>query len=186
MKKILVAVALACLPAILAHAGQLAGVTLPDRETVDGTSLVLNGMGLRKAYVVASVYVAGLYLEGKSSDPAAVLGSEQAKRLVLRFVRDVGRDRIVEAWSDGFAKNAVKDLSALKDRITLLNSWMPDLAKGDTLTFTFLPSKGVVVDVNGQEKGTIVGDDFARGLLSIWLGASPPNASLKAGLLGRS
>jgi hypothetical protein len=33
-------------------------------------------------------------------------------------------------------------------------------------------------------KGTLAGDDFSRALLSIWLGASPPNPELKSGLLG--
>jgi len=40
------------------------------------------------------------------------------------------------------------------------------------------------VDVNGAVKGTIAGDDFARALFAIWLGARPPNAELKTGLLG--
>ena len=43
------------------HAASLAGVTLPDTAQVAGTTLVLNGLGLRKKFVV-KVYVAGLYL----------------------------------------------------------------------------------------------------------------------------
>ena len=52
------------------------------------------------------------------------------------------------------------------------------------LIFTHKPGAGIQVDVNGTVKGTIPGDDFARAFLSIWLGAHPPNAGLKAGLLG--
>jgi len=51
-------------------AATLAGVELPGTETVDGTKLVLNGMGLREATVLrVKAYVGGLYLEKPSSDP---------------------------------------------------------------------------------------------------------------------
>ena len=46
------------------------------------------------------------------------------------------------------------------------------------------PGAGVSVSVNGTVKGTIKGDDFAKALLAIWLGADPPNPEIKAGLLG--
>jgi hypothetical protein len=52
------------------------------------------------------------------------------------------------------------------------------------MSFTYKPRSGVLVDVGGAAKGTVEGDDFAKALLSIWLGARPPNANLKAGLLG--
>src|SRR5207247_9289332 len=56
-----------------ASAGELAGVTLPDRIQVDSRTLVLNGMGLREAtFLKVDVYVAGLYLETTSSDPGAI------------------------------------------------------------------------------------------------------------------
>jgi hypothetical protein len=49
-------------------AGELAGVTLDDTVTLNDADLVLNGMGLRKKLWV-EVYVAGLYLPSKTSDP---------------------------------------------------------------------------------------------------------------------
>lgn len=61
---------------------------------------------------------------------------------------------------------------------------MNDMKTGERLSFTHNPGHGVQVDVGGAAKGTVEGDDFAKALLSIWLGAHPPNASLKAGLLG--
>lgn len=162
------------------------GVSFPDSITVDGKTLVLNGLGTREATVFnVNVYVAGLYLEQKSSDATAILSSTGAKRLVLKFVRDVERDDIVEAWSDGFEKNAKGQVGALKSKIGKLNGWMADMAEGGILTFTYIPQKGVVVEINGKSKGTIDGDDFARALFSIWLGSSPPNSGLKSGLLGK-
>ena len=46
------------------HAATLAGVTLSDNAQVAGKTLVLNGLGVRKKFVV-KVYVVGLYLEQK-------------------------------------------------------------------------------------------------------------------------
>ena len=167
-----------------AAAGELSGVTLPDRVSVDGKDLVLNGMGLRKAYVVAKVYVAGLYVERKTRSADEVLASPSPRRIVLQFVRNVSREQIVEAWNEGFEKNAGASPAALRARIDALDGFMADLARGDVPAFTATPGRGVVVELRGRTMGTIEGDDFAAALFSIWLGPSPPNAALKAGLLG--
>lgn len=42
------------------------------------------------------------------------------------------------------------------------------------------------VELDGTAKGTIEGEDFARAFVAIWLGAAPPNAEIKKGLLGQS
>jgi hypothetical protein len=168
-----------------AMAGELAGVTLPDQVTVEGRILQLNGMGLREATILRlGVYVAGLYLEARSSDATQIIGSEGAKRLVLHFVRDVARGRLVDAWNEGLAKSAGPGLAALQDRVAALNGWMVDVRAGDTLAFTQVPGRGVVVEVKGATRGTLTGADFARALWGIWFGAEPPNAGLKKGLLG--
>jgi hypothetical protein len=169
-----------------ALAGEHEGVSLPDNVTVDGKTLTLNGLGTRKAtFLKVKVYVAGLYLEKPSSDARAILASPEAKRLVLHFVRHAKRGDIVKAWEEGFEKSAPAEAAALRPRIEKLNGWMSDFHEGQTLTFTFSPGRGVVVDVNGKERGVIPGDDFSRALLGIWLGPSPPNPELKTGLLGR-
>jgi len=178
-------VALIACAASVAFAGELSGVSLREQATVEGKALVLNGMGVRKAYGIAKVYVAGLYLEAKSSDSAEILGSDSTKRIELRFVRDVGRQDIVKAWTEGFEKNAGAALASLQDRLDTLNRAMLDLKEKDSLAFSSLPGKGVVVEVNGKVAATIPGADFAKVLFAIWLGPEPPNAALKEGLLGR-
>ena len=166
-------------------AGELAGVTLPDQLTIEGRTLVLNGMGLRQATILrVHVYVGGLYLEARSSDASQIIASEGMKRLILHFVRDVGRQNLVEAWDEGFTKSAGSGLASLRDRVATLDGWMVDFKRGDALTFTQIPGRGIVVEVKGQAKGTLVGADFARALWGIWLGDRPPNPELKKGLLG--
>jgi hypothetical protein len=142
-------------------------------------------LGLREATILkVRVYVAGLYLEARSSDASQVIASEGPKRLVLHFVRDVGRGSLVDAWKEGFAKSAGPGVTALKDRLAMLDAWMVDMKRGDTLTFTQVPGRGIVVEVKGEAKGTLAGADFARALWGVWLGAEPPNPGLKKGLLG--
>lgn len=168
-----------------ASAGELAGVTLPDRVTVEGRTLSLNGLGLRQAtWLRVNVYVAGLYLETRSADADAIIASEQIKRIVMQFVRAVGRKDIVKAWNESFEENAGEGMAALRERVETLNSFMPDMTKGGAIVFTYVPQAGVRVEVQGQTKGIIPGSDFARALFSIWLGPKPPNPGLKAGLLG--
>jgi len=174
------------LAASTAMAGSRAGVTMPDRVTVENRPLMLNGMGLREATILKiDVYVAGLYVENVSSDPTKIIAANEVKRIVLRFKRDVDRDDIVKAWNEGFAKNATVPAAKLKPMIAQLNSWMPSFSDGDTLAFTAIPGKGVAVDLNGKRKGVLGDDDFARSLVSIWLGAHPPTGNLKRGMLGR-
>jgi len=172
--------------AVPAAAGELAGVTLPDQITVDSKTLVLNGMGLREAtWLKVDVYVAGLYLETPSSDPEAIIGSEQTRRLVMRFVRAVDRDALLKGWNEGFGKSAGPLAAALRDRIATFESWATDMPKGGSMSLTYRPGAGVQVEIKGEPKGTVPGADFAQALFRIWLGPSPPNPGLKEGLLGK-
>jgi hypothetical protein len=125
-----------------------------------------------------------LYVPQRSSDPSQILRTDEPKVVELVFVHDVRRDQMTKAWQEGFQKNAGPRLAALQPRIDLMNGWMVDAKKGDTLAFTYLPGQGVEVRVGATVKGTIPGDDFAQALFGIWLGPHPPNERLKAGLLG--
>lgn len=169
-----------------AAAGKKGGVTMPDTVTVGDKTLTLNGMGLREAtWLKVDVYVAGLYVEHPSSDPARLINADETKRLVMRFVRDVGRDDILKAWNDGFKNNATVPLGRIQANIDRLNAWTPAFKDGDTLVFTYVPGAGVAVDINGARKGIIKDEDFTRSLFAIWLGPKPPTSALKKGMLGR-
>jgi Chalcone isomerase-like len=169
----------------VAHSRECAGVSVPDQSQVESSTLVLNGLGLRQATILkVNVYVAALYTAKATSDPNAILGSNTPKQLFLHFVRDVGAADLNKAWDEGFEANAKGQLPALKPRVETLKSSMADMKTGEQVTFTHKPGAGIQVDVGGAAKGTIEGDDFARAFLSIWLGTKPPNAALKAGLLG--
>ncbi len=169
-----------------AAAKSKAGVKMPDTITVAKKRLTLNGLGLREAtFFKVDVYVAGLYVENVSSDARKLINANETKRLVLYFLRDVDRSDITKAWSSGFKGNAMVPMALLKERIDKLNGWMPAFKRGDMLTFTILPDKGVVVHVNTTRKGVVTGEDFSQSLLAIWIGPKPPTGALKRGLLGK-
>ena len=155
---------------------------MDDEVTVSGSTLHLNGMGLRKKLWV-KVYVAGLYVPAKSDQAKTLINTDQPWRLKLSFVRSVDKGDMVSAWKDGFGENAKAQLPALKDRIETLNGAMEDLKEGNTLIFSYTPGKGTSVEINGKSSTIIEGADFASALLSIWLG-NPPNKEIKRGLLG--
>jgi hypothetical protein len=176
---------LTLIAATSSHAKECLGVNYPDRMRVDSSELTLNGLGVRKAtFLKVNVYVAALYSQQPSRDPKTLLAASGPDELILQFVRNVGVDDLTKAWNEGFERNAKQQLPAFKERIAKLNSWMTDMKTGQRLAFIRRPGAGIEVAVNGTPKGTIEGDDFARALLSIWLGETPPNPELKKGLLG--
>jgi hypothetical protein len=178
---------LAVVLALPASAAKLAGVTLPEQASVGDKTLVLNGLGLREATVLmVDVYVAGLYLETKSPDAAAILAPERTKQLVMSFVRSVGKEKLAEAWTEGFEKNAGEQRAALASDLAKLNAAMSDVRKGDRITLTYQPERGVTVSVKGKDDVVIPGAEFQRVLFSIWLGSNPPNIPLREGLLGHA
>lgn len=164
-----------------ARAATLAGVEMPNQVTVDGTTLVLNGIGLRTAFFVKA-YVGALYLKERTTHGKVVLDSPQPKQVVLKFLRDIGRDRLASGWADELRKVSGKSAKPSIDQFTQL---IPDVKEGDTMSFTWRHGVGIEVAVNGQVLGSIAGDAFARSLFLLWFGPKPGDAALKRGMLGK-
>lgn len=168
-----------------ARARECDGVSFPDRVTVQGQSLTLNGLGIRKAtWFGIKVYVGALYLAHPSSDASAILGAREPSEIVLHFLWSVSAGQLRGAWSEGFAKSAAEALPQLRSRIAQLNGWMTGVKSGQSMAFVHVPGKGIEYLLDGVPRGTIAGDDFATAFLGIWLGQKPPGRQLKAGLLG--
>lgn len=178
---------------LLALAGRLAvsapdttvnGVTFTDTVTVAGQSLVLNGVALRKK-AIFKVYEAGLYLPAKSSDADAILAADAPRRMVMQFLRDVGKDKMCEAWNEALENNTPDASAELKTDFTTLCSYMDDIKDKQQFVFTYVPGTGTEVSVAGAVKGTIAGKDFADALFKAWIGPKPgPGEGFKKNLLG--
>ena len=166
------------------HAGTLAGVTLPDTIQARGYPLVLNGMGLRTKFGF-KIYVAGLYLQQKSSDPTAIINADAPKRIVMQFTHGASKSQMADAFNDSFNDNAPDAKAALKADVDRFLGQLDTVHTGDQMVFTYIPGTGTIFLVNGGEKLTVPGPAFAQLLFSVWLGPRPPNPELKTGLLGQ-
>lgn len=183
MRTLLAALVALALAAPVA-AGELAGVTLPDKVDVDGHSLVLNGMGLRKKFVI-KVYVAGLYLPQRERAAQKILAADAPHRMVMDFLYGVSKDQMCEAWNEGLEANTPNASAEVKKGFTTLCGWMEPIDKGKRLVLTFLPGQGTQVEVNGKVKGTIPGAATADAILATWIGPEPgPGEDFKKGVLG--
>lgn len=166
-----------------AMALEVEGVSIPPTAEVAGAKLALNGAGVRKKFFI-KVYVAALYLSHATTSADEAL--KGPARLTQTFVYShVEAAKIKEAWHEGFAANLSKDeLAAVQARLERFSAMFGDAYKGDAYAFEFIPGKGVAVSLKGAAPVVIEGDDFARGLLKVWLGSSPVDSGLKRALLG--
>jgi hypothetical protein len=177
------------LGALPAGAAEVAGVSFEERVRAGGAELVLNGAGLRKR-AFFQVYAMGLYLAEKKAVAAEAIALAGPKRIAIRMLRDVDADTFTEALVEGLRANHDETaMKALEPRVAQLSAIMQELKeakKGMAIVLDLQPGTGTVVSVDGRPRGApIAGEDFARGLLRIWLGDKPVQDDLRRALLGQ-
>jgi hypothetical protein len=180
MKTILLLAAL--LTSFLTFAAEKDGITFPDKISVNGKELVLNGIGIRKATIFkVKVYYGGLYIEQKSQDAQKFLSTDAPKQIIMNFVHDVDAAKLRGGFDDAL-EAANKNYKSFAVSMGKFNNYLEDVAKGDKIIITFL-NDGILVSVKGKEKEKIAGGDFSRALLNIWF-INPTDEALSKGLLG--
>ncbi len=173
----------ALLAAWAAPAKEVKGVKLDETVTVGDKTLKLNGAGVRKVFLF-DVYVGALYVEETSKDPGTLIAKDGVRQVQMHMLRDLEKEKIVDAIRTGFEKNSKDKLPTLKDRMEKFIAQMPDkVNKGQVLRLTYTPGKGTTVTAQG-EKALVEGKDFADALFNVWLGQHPADDSLKKGMLG--
>ncbi len=163
------------------------GVHMPSTIDVGGHTLSLNGMALRKKFII-KVYVAGLYVATASQDPQAILAADAPRRMVMHFISGHGsKDKICGAWNDGLKDNTPGASAELKAQFEQLCGMMRDIKNGEELLITYVPEQGTTINIAGSDVGTIAGKEFADAVLRCWIGPKPgPGEGFKKGLLGLS
>ena len=164
---------------------EIAGVTVPGTVTVGGEELKLNGTALLKK-LVFRVYVVALYLPTPTHDPAAVVGPDVPKALVVQFLRPVSREALVAPLERDFARNSGEQGRRARGQIARLLAVVKDMKRGDRLTFTYEPGKGSTITMTDGTRATFEGKDFADSFLLIYVGPRPPKEEMKRRLLGRA
>jgi hypothetical protein len=131
------------------HEVRLAGVAIPQSTSVDGRKLVLNGVGLESMFMVR-VYVASLYLETPSSDPALIISSRQEKVLTLHFLHSIGANQIMSSMERDIIDNSpILSHDQVVDRDQLLKS-LKAVRPGNELRFVISSTGETLVFQNGR------------------------------------
>lgn len=156
------------------------GVEFPSEVTVneEGKDVTLSATGVdtRKKFFV-KVYSIAHYMQDpikgdKDELFAEIFTDGKPKQLTTKWIRGVDANKIRSEAMKSFQKIVPKDqLDQIQgDLDTYLGFYDADINAGDTHEVIWLPGGKVEVIVNGQKKGEITSDDFAKNLWSIWLG----------------
>ena len=156
------------------------GINFPDFENVQEIQLKLNGAGIRKATMFkVKVYAAALYLTESESNATKIFQLKNPKLLVMKFMRDVDKEKINDAWDAAFEDSGPSFRSEIKS----LKVLMPDAKEGDLFEYVFWDDR-TEFKLNHKLKGTLPGGAWGKTLLNTWIGNKPPTEELKNGLLG--
>jgi len=162
--------------------------TQVETLSVDGKELILNGRGIRtKTFLKIKVYEGKLFLLKKSSEVSEVLKSSGPKHIQMSFFRNVGKEKIQNAWKEGFERVYEEDESKLKavsKQLNELNGLMVDFSEHDIMAVSFYDSY-VMVKVKDAPLKKIEGEAFSKGLFSLWF-VNAEDEGLMNGLLGKS
>lgn len=164
----------------------LNGVTLPAKLSYESQNLSLNGGGIRTK-LIFKLYTAGLYLESKSSDGAAILKAD--KPMAIRMVitsNKINSSNMSEAIEEGFSKSTGGKVAPIQSKMDeLVKTFSKDpIEVGNIFDLVYVPGEGVKSYKNGELKTTIKGLDFKQALFGIWLSENPIQSGLKNNLLG--
>jgi len=155
------------------------------------------GTAVRKR-LVFKVYGMCLYVDlnglrqraaGKplSTDDAArlLIEGDVPRGFVLQFVRDVGRDNIVEAFREGLRKNWPGGgfSESVPSVQQFLNAVGYDIAKGQEIRLWLDAGGNVTVQFAQRPAVRIADATLARAVAGIWLGAQPVSPDIRASLL---
>lgn len=165
---------------------EVGDAVLPETETFEGQTLVLNGAGVREKFWI-DLYAAALYLEERSSDAKNIITSKKPMSIKLHIVSQlISSDKMIDAVRDGFEKSTDGNTAPIQPEIEkLIGFFKEDIQKNDVFDLVYVPSVGVVAYKNGEKYGTVKGEAFKEALFGIWLSDDPANDDLKKELLGK-
>jgi hypothetical protein len=161
----------------------VAGVQVEQTVVVNNQELKLNGSGIRKKFFV-KVYVGSLYAGKHLSSPKEILQDTGNKLIRMHFLHSkVGKDKIVNAFAEGFASNA-PDVAASGEGGKFLAFFTDDFVRGDTVDLQLGVDGTVTAKHNGKVLGSMKSGRLAHGILGIYFGDKPADEGLKKGMLG--
>jgi hypothetical protein len=164
------------------------GVRFPAKA--DGMTLL--GTGLRtRTMLKVKVYAIGLYagddalrgpLAAFKGTPAGrelytqLVWGDFPRQVTMKFVRDVTRDQI---------QGAFREVLPAGPRLEAFVNYFGDTRSGQEYVLRWVPGRGLMTTVAGQEKAVIDDKEFAAAVFGIWLGDKPIQDDIKRDLVAR-
>ena len=183
MRQLLISVCCLLLLSGNAFAVNVYDIDLPDKATVTGKDLQLNGYGLRKK-AFFKIYLGSLYTEAKAATTEEVLALAGPKLIRMTFMyKKVDREKITDAFAEGFEKNSPQ-LKGKPELKQFLDLFTDDFVAGDQVDLELAADGAVSARHNSKELGSVSSPTLAKAVLLIYLGKTPASADLKKGMLG--
>ena len=158
---------------------------MPDSLDAAGAHLVLNGLALRTySFLGLHIYVAGLYLDHRSSDAAQIMASGTPKLLRFTFVRDVGQGNARRSWHESLENACRAPCTLPPQSVQRFLAGVPAMRSGDTTEFLFAGNT-LDITLNGHALGHVDDPLFVRVILASFIGEHPTVPDVKRALLGR-
>ena len=191
-----------CAPLLLTPRPARADVTEPssgtayqETRTVGGKTYQLLGTGLRKKFVI-KVYAIGLYVEqagakaayasGAGAGPQSfVINGSFGKLAALRFLRDVDKGKIQEAYRESLAGPLAAGGQLAADAQAFVGLFERDVKQGQEVIIQADEAGKLSVSIGGQRKEGPQNPALARAIWEIWLGAKPIAPDAKKTLVER-
>jgi hypothetical protein len=159
------------------------GVSVPERVLVAGVELSLRGAGLLRFGYLVKLYVGALY--APASIPGEGVLGEVPRRLEIEYFRPIEAEIFRVSTERGIAANVdAPTLARLEPAIERMNALYRDVEPGDRYALTYVPGVGTELALNGVRLGSVPGADFARAMVSIWIGENALDPGFRAELLG--
>lgn len=166
---------------------EVLGVKFAKEKVVEGKTLALNGVAYRKAMGFVKVYVVGLYLEQPTQKGQEVIESEQVKQLYFHYLTSKATaKKLQNGFLEAFKKcNSAEMVDRNQEDMALYASWLDkDMKPGLTSVSTYVPGKGLSLEFQGQERGTIENKEFIEMYYRYNFGEKAV-AKIRDGLLGK-
>ena len=150
-----------------------------------GRSLELIGAGVRKKFNVISVYSIGMYIDENKkkellskgalsvlSSPLQSSGGGPSLGLLLKFQREVSKDKVVNAIVEQLSLKGRKGYKEALDTFQdfLLKQMGPSMRKNDLIEFTYQGKAQVCVSVNNKSVECLENNDLRTRLLTVYGG----------------
>jgi hypothetical protein len=166
-----------------ASSTEIAGQRFKDEIVVEGASLPLRSLAVKEAtFFQVDVYAIGLYMnDGELLSAESILSSDRVKALVVKFLIDIKRKKLTEAWIRDLRASCETGCDSVLSGARNLATNLPNVKKGDTITYVVFPSR-VQMWVNDSPIGFLEGAGASRSVLAALFGKRAPKR-LKQDLL---